>query len=227
MTPSSTSSPSPAATLADLAVSFPAASRVFHRHGLDFCCHGKRPLVEACVEAGLDSDGLVAEIASEQALAPDLPRWDERPIPELVDHIVGFYHRRLREELPALVELAAKVESRHGEKASCPRGLLAHLEAVLGAVLDHLEKEEQVLFPMILGGRGRMAGGPISAMESEHDDHAKSLRETRRLTADLVAPQEACPTWRALYLRLGAFESELMDHIHLENNILFRRVLAA
>ena len=63
-------------------------------------------------------------------------------------------------------------------------------------------------------------------MESEHDDHAADLRETRRLTADLVAPAEACTSWRALYLRLAAFEAELMDHIHLENNVLFRRVLA-
>jgi regulator of cell morphogenesis and NO signaling len=221
-----TLAPSTGTPLAELAVSFPAASRVFHRHGLDFCCHGSRPLADACLDAGLDANSVVDEIAAEQAAAPDLPRWDEKPIAELVDHIVGFYHRRLREELPELVALAAKVESRHGEKTSCPHGLLAHLEAVHGAVLDHLEKEEQVLFPMILGGRGRMAAGPISAMESEHDDHAESLRETRRLTADLVAPAEACPTWRALYLRLGAFEAELMDHIHLENNVLFRRVLA-
>jgi regulator of cell morphogenesis and NO signaling len=63
-------------------------------------------------------------------------------------------------------------------------------------------------------------------MEAEHDDHADNLRETRRLTNDLVAPEEACPTWRALYVRLAAFEAELMDHIHLENNVLFRRVLA-
>ena len=41
------------ATLADLAVLLPAASRVFHRHRLDFCCHGTRPLAEAC--AGLRS----------------------------------------------------------------------------------------------------------------------------------------------------------------------------
>jgi regulator of cell morphogenesis and NO signaling len=226
MTPSSAASPSSVATLADLAVSFPAASRVFHRHRLDFCCHGRRPLADACQEAGLDAGAVVAEIAAEHGVAADLPRWDEREVAELVDHIVGFYHRRLREELPELVALAAKVESRHGEKASCPRGLRAHLEAVHAAVLEHLAKEEQVLFPMLLRGRGRMAAGPITVMESEHDDHALSLRETRRLTADLVAPQEACPTWRALYLRLAAFESELMDHIHLENNVLFRRVLA-
>lgn len=226
MSSSPATAPSPATTLADLAVTFPAASRVFHRHKLDFCCHGRRPLGEACVEAGLDARGVIDEIAHEQAAAPDLPRWDEREVRELVDHIVTFYHRRLREELPQLVELAAKVESRHAEKASCPRGLRAHIEAIHGAVIDHLAKEEQVLFPMLVAGHGRMAAGPISVMESEHDDHAESLRETRRLTANLVAPEEACPTWRALYLRLEAFETELMDHIHLENNILFRRVLA-
>jgi regulator of cell morphogenesis and NO signaling len=218
---------SPATTLADLAVTHPAASRVFRRHGLDFCCHGRRPLAEACAERGLAAEGVIAEITGEQASAPDLPRWDERPLGELVHHIVDFYHQRLRVELPELVSLAAKVETRHADKPSCPRGIRRHLEETYQAVLEHLAKEEQVLFPMILAGRGRMAAGPIHVMEAEHDDHAVGLRETRRLTADLVAPEEACPTWRALYLRLAAFEAELMDHIHLENNVLFRRVLAA
>jgi regulator of cell morphogenesis and NO signaling len=80
---------------------------------------------------------------------------------------------------------------------------------------------------MILHGRGRMAAAAIRAMEGEHVDHAENLQKTRKLTAGLAAPQQACPTWRALYLRLLELEAELMDHIHLENNVLFRRVLAA
>ena len=219
------STASPHATLADLAVVFPAASRVFHRHGLDFCCHGGRALAEACANRGLDAAAVIAEIGSEQAKGAP-PRWDERPVAELADHIEGHYHRRLRAELPELVALAAKVESRHAEKASCPRGLRAHLEAVHEAVLSHLAKEEQVLFPMIRAGRGAFAGGPIHVMEAEHGDHAEDLRRTRALTADLTPPEEACPTWRALYLRLTELEAELMEHIHLENNVLFRRVLA-
>jgi regulator of cell morphogenesis and NO signaling len=213
-------------TLADLAVTHPSASRVFHRHGLDFCCHGRRPLAEACAERGLAAEGVMAEIAAEEASAPDLPRWDERPLADLVRHIVDYYHERLRAELPELVSLAAKVETRHAEKKSCPRGLREHLEGIHQSVLEHLAKEEQVLFPMIAGGRLMMAAGPISVMEAEHVDHAENLQKTRRLTADLVAPEEACPTWRALYLRLVSFEAELMDHIHLENNVLFRRALA-
>jgi regulator of cell morphogenesis and NO signaling len=215
------------ATLADLAVTHPAASRVFHRHSLDFCCHGRRPLAEACAERGLVVEEVLAEIADEQPGGEGLPRWGERPIPELVKHIVDFYHLRLRAELPELISLAAKVETRHAEKASCPRGLRAHLEVVYRAVLEHLAKEEQVLFPMILAGRAKYAAGPIHVMESEHRDHAENLQKARALTADLVAPPEACPTWRALYLRLNQLEAELMEHIHLENNVLFRRVLAA
>ena len=212
------------ATLADLAVLLPAASRVFHRHRLDFCCHGGRSLADACVARGLDPAAVLSEIEDAQASSEEATRWDERPIRELVDHIEAWYHARLRAELPELVALAAKVEERHADKPSSPRGLRTHLEGVHESVLDHLAKEEQILFPMIRGGR--IPAGPIHVMEAEHADHADNLQRTRALTADLVAPAEACPTWRALYLRLGELERELMEHIHLENNVLFRRVLA-
>jgi regulator of cell morphogenesis and NO signaling len=212
-------------TLAELAIQHPAASRVFYRQGLDFCCHGNRPLREACEERGLDPSAVLRQIEDEDAGVPAAPRWDTRPLYELVGHIVGFYHRRLREELPQLVEMAAKVERKHAEKPACPRGLHAHLEAVHQAVLDHLAKEEEILFPLILAGRGAFAAAPIQVMEVEHDEHAENLRRTRALTANLTAPPEACPTWRALYLRLDALEVELMEHIHLENNVLFRRAL--
>ena len=217
---------SPSATLADIATRYPAASRVFHGHGLDFCCGGQRPVGDACAEKGLRVDVVLAEIES-TTTPQDAPRWDERPLAELADFIEGYYHARLRVQLPELVRLATRVEERHAEKASCPRGLTAHLTAVHHAVLDHLAKEEQILFPMLRAGRGAQAGGPIHVMEIEHDDHRENLEQTRRLTADLVAPEEACTTWRALYLGLLELERELMEHIHLENNVLFRRALLA
>lgn len=213
-------------TLADVATAHAAASRVFHRYGLDFCCGGQRPLTEACAEKGLSAEGVLAEIAAEGD-GQATPGWHARPLAELIDFIEGHYHARLRAELPELVRLAEKVEARHADKASCPRGLAAHLAAARQAVVDHLAKEEQILFPLIRSGRGAQAGGPIYVMELEHDDHRESLVGIRRLTADLVAPPEACTTWRALYLRLAEFERELMEHIHLENNVLFRRALVS
>jgi regulator of cell morphogenesis and NO signaling len=64
-------------------------------------------------------------------------------------------------------------------------------------------------------------------MEMEHDEHARNLEVLRRLTNHMQPPDAACTTWRALYLALRQFEEELMIHIHLENNVLFRRALAA
>ncbi len=212
-------------TLADLATAHPAASRVFHRYGLDFCCGGRRPLAAVCQERGLDESAVVAEIEHESAAEAGATRWDVAPIPDLVAFIVTRYHNRLRDELPQLIALAQKVEQVHADKATCPRGLADHLAAVHENVLMHLAKEEKVLFPLILDGMGAMAAGPIRVMEQEHDDHREGLIQTRALTDNLVPPAEACTTWRALYLRLDALEADLMEHIHLENNVLFPRVL--
>jgi len=212
-------------TLAELAVKQPAASRVFQRYRLDFCCHGNRPLQEACDESGLASEAVLAEIESEGRESGEISRWEERPLSELIVWIVDHYHRRLREELPLLVAMAARVEEVHKEKAACPRGLARHLEFMHAAVLEHLFKEEAVLFPIIDAGAGSRAAGPVHMMEVEHEDHGESLRMVRKLTSNFTLPREACATWVALYQRLEEFEAELMEHIHLENNILFRRAL--
>lgn len=217
----------PDSTLADLAVAYPAASRVFRRHGLDFCCHGRRPVSEACAERGLDPSALLAEVSTESRDAAGVESWAERSLPEIVERIVSWYHARLRDELPLLLRMARKVEAVHAGKESVPRGLAAHFEELSRELLDHLEKEEQGLFPILLSGRSGAPAPTIIALEREHEDVALALQKTRALTTDLVPPAEACTTWRALYLRLDELEGELMEHVHLENNVLFRRALCA
>lgn len=211
-------------TLAELAVSHPGASRVFLKHRLDFCCHGRRPLEEACREKGLDPRVILAEIGKEE-VDGDLDELASRPIGELVDFIESHYHSRLRSEIPDLISMAEKVERVHASKATCPRGLAGHLRMVHAAILEHLAKEEQVLFPMIRSGYHSRASAPIRVMEQEHEDHGRNLDHLRGLAHEFVAPPEACTTWQALYLRLKQLSDELMEHIHLENNVVFPRVL--
>jgi regulator of cell morphogenesis and NO signaling len=93
------------------------------------------------------------------------------------------------------------------------------------AVDSHLAKEEQILFPLILSGRGKTAHMPVQVMMQEHEDHGQNLQRIRELTSNLQIPDYACASWRELYRSLAQLEVELMDHIHLENNILFPRVL--
>src|SRR5262245_59730462 len=136
-------------TLAELATKHPAASRVFHRHGLYFCCHGNRALDEACGERGLVPSSMLEEIKSEERICGELPSWETKPLSNIITYIVSYYHARLREELPLLIQMAERVEKVHGAKASCPDGLADHLKFMHAAVLEHLSKEEVVLFPLI------------------------------------------------------------------------------
>jgi regulator of cell morphogenesis and NO signaling len=216
---------SSATLLAEIATHHAAASRVFQRHRLDFCCHGNRSLSQACVDRGLDAESIIREILSEERAAGPEESFREQPLEDIVAYLVDHYHARLRQELPALIAMAKRVEHRHAENPACPRGLSLQLEAMQHALFHHLDKEERALFPAILAGQGRLAATPIRVMESEHEEHGAALSTTRTMTADYTPPAEACPTWRALYLRLREFELELMNHIHLENHVLFPRAL--
>jgi regulator of cell morphogenesis and NO signaling len=214
-------------TLAELAVAHPAAAHVFYANHLDFCCGGRRPFADACRERGLDAGAILDEIRREDAASEPVTRWELAPLQALVDHIVNHYHRRLRESLTTLVPMARRVEERHREKVSCPMGLAMLLKCVQHSLLEHLDREETVIFPAIVRRTGARLTSPVYVMELEHEHLKSDLLRIRALTSDLTPPADACTTWRALYAGLQQLEQELMEHIHLENNVLFRRALAA
>lgn len=212
-------------TLGELASRKPAATRVFLRHRLDFCCGGHRTLAEACERAGLDAAAVAREIETEAA-PDDAVDWSTRSPSELADHIERRYHDALRRDVPALIEAATRVERVHAGKPDVPAGLADVVTEFWEEMEDHMAKEERVLFPMLRqGARGRAVYMPVRMMEQEHDAHGRRLAEIRRLTSDFRPPAHACATWIALYSGLDRLETELMEHIHLENNILFRRAV--
>lgn len=213
-------------SLADLAVSYAGASRVFYRYQLDFCCNGQIALADACESNGLSLGQLIKDLEAERTKAADFKDWRDASSKDLIDHLLAEFHEDHRKELPRLLELARKIEGVHGEKESCPKGLGNFLEQMLLSLELHMQKEEQILFPLIRSGEGAAASAPISVMENEHVEHGENLARLRALTNDFQAPPEACGSWRALYLGLQGLEQKLMEHIQLENNVLFPRALA-
>lgn len=220
-------------TVAEVASMLPSSVRVFQRYGIDFCCGGKAALSAACQAHGVSYNELVGAIeASAQQPAADARDWNREPLHAIVDHIVTAYHDPLREELPRLEAMAAKVHRVHGSKAT----YLARLDAIvseLSADLQlHMQKEETVLFPGIRAveaGRGRTPipiSTPITVMEAEHDHAGTLLAELRTITNGYVAPEWACQTFRALFHGLAGLEAAMHVHVHLENNVLFPRALA-
>jgi len=209
-------------SLGQIACQLAGASAVFHEHGLDFCCHGSRTLRQAAAEAGLDANALVQRLQGLPPMAHSQERdWAAAAPTELIAHILERFHAVHRAQFPELIRLARRVEQVHGQRPECPVGLADHLCAMEQSLESHMRKEEMILFPMLERGAGAMAGGPIRVMRMEHDSHGQDLQRLAELTGGITPPPVACTTWRALYTGLRAMREDLMQHIHLENNILF------
>ncbi|QHM70453.1 iron-sulfur cluster repair protein YtfE [Mixta intestinalis] len=213
-------------SLGEIAIAIPGSTALFHKYDLDFCCGGKHTLAEMAERRGLDIDKIEQELQqlTRQETNND-ENWREAPLAELIDHIITRYHDGHRQQLPDLIAMAEKVERVHGAKAACPRGLTKVIDEVYQHLSEHMMKEERVLFPMIKQGFGSRASDPIAVMEFEHNEAGEQLEVIKSLTNNLTPPEEACTTWRALYSGIDNFIQELMQHIHLENNLLFPRAL--
>ncbi|MFN3957189.1 MAG: iron-sulfur cluster repair protein YtfE [Tepidimonas ignava] len=205
-------------TVAAWATQVPGATEVFRRHRLDFCCGGQRSLREACAARDVDPDAVLAEL---QQLPRTPMQAPPSTTPELIEHILRRYHDVHRQQLPELIRLTDKVEAVHRNHPDVPVGLGNLLRQMHEELLEHMSKEENVLFPMLRAGGSAMAHMPIKVMRMEHDAHGEQLQRLRALTRDMTPPDEACATWRALYTSLSQFVDDLMQHIHLENNVLF------
>ncbi len=223
-------------TVRELALENPNNTRVFERLGIDYCCGGSKSLSEACANAKLPLAEVVRSLDEAQPAAISARDWKQASLGELVGHIMQTHHVYVKQESPRLQQLAAKVASVHGQNHPEVLRVQATFEGLAAELASHLMKEEQILFPYIIemeeaAAQGRPAPpcrfgtvqNPVRMMMLEHDGAGEALRELRATTSDYTPPADACVTYRTFYAALSAFEADLHQHIHLENNLLFPR----
>lgn len=205
----------------EIAANLPGATGVFRRFGIDFCCHGDVPLDEAARKQGIDVDILIDELSEldDAAEGPALPA----ETGALIDHILTRYHEVHRRQVPELITLSRRVEQVHAGKPGVPTGLADMLQHALGELEVHMRKEELILFPAMRRQGSGPLDGPIAQMRHDHVDHGEVLERIAKLTGDFTPPDGACGTWRALYAGAAQLKDDLIEHIRLENNILFPR----
>ena len=164
-----------------------------------------------------------AEAGGTDAWLPE----NEETMPEDTAGIIAFilrrYHSVHRQELPALIDLARKVESTHAGHPQAPKGLVEHLQRIAEALEVHMQIEEHVLFPMLESGGHPMVSHPIGAMRADHDDHTYNLAVLTELTGGFRPPEDACTSWFLLYDGLAKLTADINEHIRIENEVLFPR----
>ncbi len=212
---------------------------VLSRNGIDFCCGGKKLLKTACAEKNIDPQKIIREFEHMNDFkAGTINRFNDWDPGFLIDYILVNHHIYLKQELPRIQTHLDKVVSVHGANHPELAELQRYFNGLRSEIEQHLQKEEQVLFPYInellmAKEEGREAAGfhcgqieqPINMMEMEHDSAGEALRRMRNVTDNYSLPEEACNTYRLTFDQLQELEADLHQHIHLENNILFPKAV--
>lgn len=223
-----------AETIGEIAAKDMRKAELLKRLGIDFCCGGKRSLEQACEEKGLDVIRIKQQLEDTGKLPAAGAQLDFNNLNPsfLADYIVNVHHAYVYKQAPMIEDQAYKVAAHHGENMPFLNGVYQKVIELMSELITHMRKEEQVLFPAVklmdTGGKAPFESikEPIYVMERDHDIAGDLIKEIRSLTTDYTAPVGACNSLKFLYFKLEEFESDLLQHIHLENNILFPRVIA-
>ncbi len=223
----------------DMALSNPGARQILEDAGLDYCCGGGKSLKEACLHADIPPEE-VLDLLRENAknATTEDKNWMTAPLCDLTKHIREKHHGYVRQAIPHTQALMDKVASKHGENHKELFKIGALFAEVGREMIVHMQKEEMILFPYIDSLERaseahesieppffQTVRNPIHMMMKEHDASGHSVAKIRFLTSDYTPPAGACTSFKALYEALKEFETDLHQHVHLENNILFPRAV--
>lgn len=223
----------------DIALANPRATQILERAGVDYCCGGNESLHDACVHAGVSTEEIMARLQANSAdVGPADANWVSAPLADLTQHIREKHHQYVREAIPRVRTLVGKVREKHGENHPEILDIEKLFLQVGRELVMHMQKEEQILFPYI-EALERAANGteaieppffqtvknPVHAMMEEHDAAAALMNQIRAASSTYTTPADACASYQGLYRDLHEFETDLHQHVHLENNILFPRAV--
>jgi regulator of cell morphogenesis and NO signaling len=229
----------PMKTVRELAITLPHATRVFEKTKIDYCCGGDQLLGSACARAGVDLQTLERMLETNIApAATENLNFPEMSAVELIQYILDKHHVYTRDEMDRLEALVEKVVAAHGVNHSELLSIRDLLQQLFAELKGHMFKEEQILFPYLVEleqcvWQKRPApfapfgtvNNPVRMMMFEHDYAGDVLREVRKLSRDYKTPDDACMSYQTFYEALEAFEKDLHQHIHLENNLLFPQAM--
>ena len=222
-------------TIADIVTADIRTASIFKRHGIDFCCGGGKILSDVCKEKKIRVSKITNEIQKLNSINKE-KNYNKMSVNALIKHIIETHHKYVKEKIPTIKDFAKKVSKVHGKNYP-ETNLIYHLFLRLSdELLDHINKEEEILFSKIkilvdktysksvFFSYGTISN-PIKMMEMEHESAKKVLKEIEELSNKYNPPPNACNTYKALYNSLKEFQDDLHIHIHLENNILFPKVM--
>lgn len=214
---------------------------VFRKYDIDFCCGGKWSLDIVCQNKNLKTNDIIEElnrIVSQNGsnAALDFDNWD---IDFLTDYIFNVHHRYLKRALPEVKEQVTRFLDGHRTKFSELEELETIINRFMKEIPPHMKQEEEIFFPYIKQIHHahkhresyaklliRTLRKPIEeVMLKEHETTGTNLHRLRTLTNNYAPPDKACIAHKVTFAKLKELDNDLVQHIHLESNILFPKAI--
>ncbi|MES2566868.1 MAG: DUF542 domain-containing protein [Bacteroidota bacterium] len=228
-------------TLSEIAIHVPGAIELFEKYDFNYYQYGKKTFKEACAEKGLDYTELDNELNQQQKLSKNESKLtlEDMSIDRLIDFINGQHHSNEDEVLESLDNSIKNLIS----NSDVDRSLIMTLEKVDEKFNDfkiklteHCRKEDKLLFPYMrklyesrldkdVPAKKTFISNPIHLLETEHIQAATILSEIKDITQGFSGQVNAPKEYLNLMERFREFEKEFHVHLHIENNILFPKVI--
>lgn len=210
---------------------------LFSKYKIDFCCKGNKTLDEVCQAKGLDANQIETEInmvlESNSSTEMDFKSFSPNL---LIDYILETHHEYIEEKTPIILTYLEKLCKAHGERHPELFEINNLFKISSTELLNHLKKEEIVLFPFIKIMTSALKNNesiqqphfgtvdnPIAMLQHDHEAEGNLFLKISELTNEYNPPVDACETYKVTFAMLKEYEQDLHKHIHLENNILFKK----
>lgn len=232
-------------TLSELAIHIPASIELFEKYNFNYYQNGSQKFKDACEEKGLIFSEIDAELNQLQKLSKTntMLTLEDMSVDRLIDFINGQHHSNEAEVLDFIEESIKKLIT----NTNCDKALISILQKLDEKFTDfkdkltkHCEKEDKILFPYMrklcelrrdkiftnTSQKNSFVKKPIQLLEAEHVQASSVLKEIKEITQNFSSQANAPKEYQKLMEHLKEFEVEFHVHLHIENNILFPKVIA-
>jgi regulator of cell morphogenesis and NO signaling len=212
-------------------------ANVFKKWGINYCCAGNLPLAAVCASQQLDQTTIETELiqATQNIRISNAIDFNNWPIDFLIDYITNVHHAYLRTTIPILRNVLASFVPGHKKKYPYMEQVQETFEDLSSELLEHMDKEESVLFPYIKQVNHTLTNkevyGPLFIRLLKKPFNDITIVEHQRIHAMMERlrnemnyysfAENACTRHQVIYNQLKELDADLIQHKHLENHLLF------
>lgn len=230
------------ACAADIVRTHYRTAAVFRKYGIEYCCGARWPLNMLIEDKHIDKETFMGELqkASRSVTLPGGLSYASWTPDFLIDYIINIHHEYLRNNLSTIRAQVEDFVKEHLKKYPYLAEVERKLNYLDKSMIPHLLQEEEVIFPYIrqishaynskesyASLLVRTLRKPVEElMHDEHDEMENILSQLRELTGNYIAPEGACTSHRLAYALLKELDDDLVQHMYLENEVLFPKAIA-